>query len=318
MRQEALMGHTGLVGGILSRQHTFSACFNTSNVDAMAGRSFDTVVCAAAPGSMFMANRAPDQDRAQVHALMDRLEAVQAQRFVLISSIAVLADFAAGDDEGTEAFQTALAYGRHRRELEVFCESHFDDCLIVRLPALFGTGLRKNFIFDLLHPVPSLLTQARFEALQQALPQALRPVLERIYSPESQGLRSVQRQALALEPDGRALASALLETGLSATQFHHPETTYQFYALDRLWGDIGVATQQGLTHLHLATEPLRAGDIHHRLLGTEMPASEARIHHENMHTRHAGLWGRQGPYLEDGDTVLEKLAVFFRSHKGSA
>ncbi|NQX94860.1 MAG: hypothetical protein HRT64_08085, partial [Erythrobacter sp.] len=112
----ALIGHTGFVGSTLARQADFAGRFNSANIDESAGAHFDTVVCAAAPGSMLEANTAPEADRAKIHALIDQLSQIKAERFILISSIAVLADFAGGNDESTDAFQTELAYGRHRRE----------------------------------------------------------------------------------------------------------------------------------------------------------------------------------------------------------
>ena len=121
---------------------------------------------------MFTANRDPDRDRAAIEALTDRLDGVTARRFVLISSIAVLADFAGRDVEGTDAFQEDLAYGRHRRALEAFCEDRFDNCLVVRLPALFGPGLRKNFIFDLMNPVRKHVAEIGARLHRKLRPQA--------------------------------------------------------------------------------------------------------------------------------------------------
>ena len=99
MTNDAIIGHTGFVGGTLARQHLFGAKYNSSNIDTIAQSTFNTVVCAAAPGSMFIANRHPDRDRAAIEALIDQLSKVKAKRFVLISSIAVLADFASGADD---------------------------------------------------------------------------------------------------------------------------------------------------------------------------------------------------------------------------
>ena len=95
-------------------------------------------------------------------------------------------------------------------------------------------------------------------------------------------------------------------------QFHNPESSYQYYNINRLWLDIEVSIQAGLNHIHLVSEPLRAADIHLRLTGRDMPESGARQHSENMRTRNAELWGKNGPYLEDADTVLDQLVAFYK------
>ena len=314
-----LIGHTGFVGSALLRQTRFSTCYNSANIADIDGARFGTLVCAAAPGSMLEANRAPERDRAAIDALIARLDRVEAERFVLISSIAVLADFAGGDDEGTGAFQHDLAYGRHRRALEAFVEDRFPGSLVVRLPALFGAGLRKNFLFDLMNPVPSMLAQARHAALLTALGDDLAEWLAALYAPDAAtGLLKLDRPALNADQRRASLEAALDALGATATQFHHRETTYQYYAIDRLWQDIGIALAAGLTHLHLAPEPLAAADIHARLTGRPMPETPARLHREDMRTRHASLWGASGPYQFAAADTLASLAAFFASQRGGA
>ncbi len=314
-----LVGHTGFVGGALLRQTAFTHCYNSANIAAIDGAAFDTLVCAAAPGSMIEANRAPERDKAQIDALIAHLERVTAERFVLISSIAVLADFAGGADECTCAFQQDLAYGRHRRTLEAFVESRFPQSLIVRLPALFGVGLRKNFLFDLLNPVPSMLPADRLAALDAAPGRDLAGWLAAFYAPDqATGLMKLDRAALDADPRRPALEAALAALGGTATRFHHRETTYQYYAVDRLWQDIGIALAAGLTHLHLAPEPLAAAESHARLTGQPMPESTARLHREDMRTRHAALWGADGPYQFSADETLEALAGFFAGQQRQA
>lgn len=318
MNKDALIGHTGFVGGTLVRQHDFGSTFNSSNIDSIVGARFDTLVCAAAPGSMVIANQDPDRDRASIDGLIARLRNVRARRFVLISTIAVLADFAAGDTDDTQAFQQDLAYGRHRRALEAFCEARFDDCLVVRLPALFGLGLRKNFVFDLMNPVPTMLPEARLRTLLDRLGSDLRDALAPLYAHDATtGMLKLDRAALDAAPQRAALADAVRAAGMSATQFHNPDTTYQYYDMARLWTDIGTALDAGLRHIHLSVAPLRVADIHARLLGAPMLDNDAKLHHEDMRTRHAALWGRASPYLEDADTVLDKLAAF-HAEQGSA
>jgi len=60
MAVDALIGDSGFVGTNLARQHGFAASFNSRTIGQAAGNGFDTVLCAAAPGSMFEANRFPD------------------------------------------------------------------------------------------------------------------------------------------------------------------------------------------------------------------------------------------------------------------
>jgi len=319
MTNDAIIGFTGFVGGNLAGQHDFDGTYNRANIKTVGDKTFDSVVCAAAPGSMITANRDPERDFAAINALIGRLDAVNAQRFVLISSVAVLADFAGADDENTEAFQLELPYGRHRRLLEAFCEARFDQCLVVRLPALFGVGLRKNFVFDLMNPVPTMLPQAQLEMLLEQLGSELRDTLTGFYAPDpSTGMLRLDRAALNVDPRRIALDGAVRTAGMSSTQFHNPDSTYQYYDMTRLWQDIGIATQAGLRHLHLTVAPLRAADIHARLLGVDMPDTDAKLHREDMRTRHAALWGRDGPYLEDAATVLDKLAAFFASQRSAA
>ncbi|EIE52466.1 hypothetical protein AL035_18715 [Salipiger aestuarii] len=312
--RDCLIGSTGFVGGALRRQHEFAGHYTSRNIASIGEQAWGTVVCAAAPGSMFEANTAPESDARKVAALCDDLARLRAEQVVLISSIAVLEDFAGQDDEGTTRFQQALAYGRNRRALEIFCAERFDDCLIVRLPALFGPGLRKNFIFDLMNPMPSMLTADKLATLTDRLDPAQAAVLTGLYHPDpATGMLKLDRPAHVAGPLRAELDAAVSALGASATQFHNPETTYQYYDIMRLWQDIAIAQGAGLGLVHLATEPLRADRIHRRLTGQDMPATGARLHREDMRTRHADLWGQQGGYLQDADGVLDALARF---HKG--
>lgn len=318
MRTDALIGHTGFVGGTLACQHDFATHFNSKNILSIIGREFDTVVCAAAPGSMFTANREPQRDREQIQSLTDSLGRIRARRFILISSIAVFADFAGRDDEGSIRFQDQLAYGRHRRDLEVFVENTFKDSLVVRLPAIFGRRLRKNFIFDLLNPVPTLLSKEKLAALSAVLGRGLFGTLNDLYrSDPLTGMMRLDRAAFDVDPMRARLEEAAITHSFTATKFHNPQTTYQYYNINRLWSDVCIALQAGLSHVHLVSEPLSVASIIHRLTGCDMPSNDARLHHEDIWTRHASLWGRKGPYLDDAHNVMDQLAAFFASERRS-
>lgn len=306
---DGLIGFTGFVGSALDRQHDFSARFNRENIGSFAAGAFETLVCAAAPGSMVEANRNTAADRRAVEALIEALGRARTDRFVLVSTIAALARFDGGADEGTADFQEELAYGRHRRMLEAFCGSAFRHCLVVRLPSLFGQGLKKNFLFDIMNPLPSFLSEARYAALYDALGPSLSPVLASIYRMED-GFRRIDRGRLAQCADRAALEGAALERGVAAIAFHHPRSTYQFYDVTQLWADIARASDAGLGTIHLVPAPLAAGEIHQRLRGASTWHSDAAVHREDVCTRHAALWGRTDGYLADAATTLDALAAF--------
>ena len=108
------------------------------------------------PAEKWKANKFPEKDLAIVESLKKILSTVTCQNFILISTIDVYTTTTPNErlDEGSD-LDTSLknhhAYGKHRRLFEKFVETTFSRHLIVRLPALFGPYLKKNFIFDLLH-----------------------------------------------------------------------------------------------------------------------------------------------------------------------
>lgn len=147
----ALIGHTGFVGSTLLRQTTFENCYNSTNIEAIAGHHYDLVVCAGAPAVKWQANQHPQEDWANLRRLMTALQQVTASSFVLISTVDVY-DPPVNVDEDTKIDPSNIhPYGKHRFLLEQFVRQQFTRHHIVRLPGLFGRGLKKNFIYDLMH-----------------------------------------------------------------------------------------------------------------------------------------------------------------------
>lgn len=146
----ALIGHTGFVGSNLLSASRYDALFNSKNSAEMRGGRFDEVVCAGVSAVKWKANREPAADWEQIRSLMENLGHLQARRFILISTVDVyqrpidVTEDDAPDEQGA-------AYGVHRAKLERFVAETFPNHAIVRLPALYGPGLRKNALYDLRH-----------------------------------------------------------------------------------------------------------------------------------------------------------------------
>lgn len=147
----ALIGHTGFVGSNLDRQIRFTHHYNSSNIDDIAGREYDAVFCAGIQAKKWWANQNPAEDMASIKKLMAPLESVKARAFILISTVDVYAKPIGVDEDTAQPDSDLQPYGLHRRQFERFVAERFADHLAVRLPGLFGHGLKKNVIYDLLH-----------------------------------------------------------------------------------------------------------------------------------------------------------------------
>lgn len=148
----ALIGYTGFVGSNLLRQTHFDDLYNSKNIWEIEGREYDLVVCAGASAEKWRANKEPLVDAYRIRELASHLLYVRARKLVLISTVDVYPCPEAGPDEDSPILGgEPLDYGRNRAWLERFVRGTFDNTSVVRLPALFGRGLKKNCLYDLIH-----------------------------------------------------------------------------------------------------------------------------------------------------------------------
>lgn len=164
-KRTALIGYTGFVGGNLNNQYKFTDLYNSKNFQEMKEQEYDIVVCAGVSAVKWMANKEPEKDLASIKALEKILKTIRAKRFILISTIDVY-PIAQGKDEDFDCSNAETdAYGTHRQQFEKFCTQHFNNCTIIRLPGLFGDGLKKNIIYDLLNDncLEMINTQSSFQ-----------------------------------------------------------------------------------------------------------------------------------------------------------
>ena len=96
------------------------------------------------------ANKDPEGDAAAIEPLRRALESVTADRFVLISTVDVYPSVL-GVDESSDCHGPNHAYGTNRLAFEDFVRQRFERHHVLRLPGLYGPGLKKNVLYDLLH-----------------------------------------------------------------------------------------------------------------------------------------------------------------------
>lgn len=147
----ALIGYTGFVGSTLLNQTAFDDLYRSTNIQEIKNKKYDLIVAAGAPAKKWLANSQPFDDQKSVDRLICALKNVEAERFVLISTVDVFLNPVEVDEDTPIDLFRLQPYGYNRRRLELFVEEKFSNYLIIRLPGLVGRGLRKNIIYDFLH-----------------------------------------------------------------------------------------------------------------------------------------------------------------------
>lgn len=151
MMKTALIGFTGFVGSNLLQQKKFDDFYNSKNITEIHGKKYDLIVSAATPSLFWKANQDPKTDLKVIKDLINSLKQVQTKKFVLISTIFVYDNPFDVNEETLIDEKKLTPYGLNRLKLEKFIKKQFQSYLIVRLPNLFGQGLKKNFVFDLIY-----------------------------------------------------------------------------------------------------------------------------------------------------------------------
>lgn len=310
MGRIGLIGDTGFVGGALIQQIQFDRTYNSRSIDAIRGEVFDVLICAGAPATMWIANAAPEADAANLERLAGAIGEAKIARLVLISTIAVFDDVSRGYTESTAHYEQKKAYGANRRRLEVVLqESH--DATVVRLPALFGPGLKKNFIFDIINPIPSFIKDHKFKEVQDRFSPAHRALLDVFYAwDDAVSMYRLDRQGLKASGDRDVLLSAFEQIDFTAVSFTNSESRYQFYNVVNLAHDIGQCMAAGIDTLNVCSEPWRAGDLHELLTGRPHDFHSAPVVSEDVRTDYASVFGGDGDYLYDRASVLDELKAF--------
>ncbi len=307
MGKAALVGYTGFVGSNLYEKGTFADTYNSKNIETAYGTNPELLIYAGLRAEKYLANREPDKDRALVSEAMENIRKIHPKRLVLISTIDVFKNPKNMDESAQIDTDGLLPYGYNRYLLETWVREYCPDALIVRLPGLFGKNLKKNFIYDFINVIPFMLKADKFQELSAKDPQ-----LSRFYELQENGFYKVH----VSENDRSSLKERFQKLGFSAVNFTDSRSKYQFYNLSRLWADIQVALEAGLTVWHPATEPVSAGELYHFLTGEQFQneLGAAPVDYD-YRTRYDTLFGGANGYICEKETVLKEIEQFVRSEK---
>ena len=146
----ALIGYTGFVGSNLAAATEFTDVYNTANVGGIRGRTYDLVVSAAGRADSHRINEHGDADRAEIEDYVALLSTVRAARLVVVSTVCIYPGGGSPDETTPLSAEGLTPYGANRLYMEQTLAARFAT-LAVRLPQLYGNGLKKGIIYDLLN-----------------------------------------------------------------------------------------------------------------------------------------------------------------------
>ena len=263
----------------------------------------DLLIYAGMRAEKYLANNAPEKDMELVKQAERNIELIGPKKLVLISTIDVLKDPQGKTENDPIETEGLQAYGYDRYMLECWVREHYSDALIIRLPGLFGKNIKKNFIYDYIHRIPFMLKDAKFAELSEK-----ELLLKDDYEKLDNGFWRVKPLS---EEQQTKLKQAFGRVGFSALNFTDSRSVYQFYPLDRLWDDIQTALKNDIKLLHLATEPVSAGEVYKYLTGeeftNELSASPVKYDYRTIYGK---FFGGNQAYILTKNQVLDKIKCF--------
>lgn len=300
--KDLLVGSTGFVGGNLLSCHHFDARCHSTNISDSFGSHPELCVYAGIPAAMFLANSNPEADLEVMRCARENIRRIAPQKLVLISTIAVYADSRGCTEDAEPNTEGLAAYGLNRLQLERWIREDFPQALILRLPALYGKGLKKNFLYDMLTLTPTMLTPAKYEELSSAS-----PLVKTGYSLAAHGFYQVNGCV-----DAGELRRFFEKNDFNSLSFTDSRSMYQFYDLSRLWHDLTCALKAELTLLHLATPPISAAEVYEAVSGRKGWVNELSKppFDYDLRTKHAALLGGKGAYLCTREESLADICRF--------
>lgn len=304
----ALVGYTGFVGSNILLKGKIDKCYNSSNIKDAYGLQPDLLIYAGVKAEKYLANNAPEEDMKSILQAQENIKRINPKKLVLISTIDVFKKPVNVDERTPIDGDGLQAYGRNRYMLECWVRENFEDALIIRLPGLFGKNLKKNFIFDIINEIPTMLTMHKFHEFLKCDRDMLN-----YYDMQENGFFRVKDLCAS---EKAILRKKLYKIGFSAKNFTDSRSIYQFYPLDRLWDDINIALDNNIFLLHMATEPISAGELFEQVMGTTFSnLLDATPCEYNYKTCYAGLFQGEEGYIYTKKQIVAMLSEFVKEHR---
>lgn len=301
----SLVGYTGFVGSNIYAmgKGDIDRGYNSKNIEEAYGTAPDLLIYSGMRAEKYLANTNPEADRTLVYQAEENIRNIAPKNLVLISTIDVFQNPNGKYEDAPIQTENLHAYGLNRYSLEQWVTEHYPEALIVRLPGLYGINIKKNFIYDYINVIPFMLKAEKFRELA-----AKDKALQKYYQLQSNGF---YKNISCTEHDRESLKEKFKELGFTALNFTDSRNVYQFYPLERLWGDIQIALKNNLHIWHAATAPVSAAEVYQYLTGNDFinEVVEKPVIYD-YRTKYAEVFGGSSDYLMSKEEVLKDISRF--------
>jgi hypothetical protein len=305
----SLVGYTGFVGSNLAKHNCFDFLYNSKNIRDSYGTKPELLVYCGVRAEKFLANKNPEEDYGNILDAYNNMLKIEPKIIVLISTVDVY-KIPLNVDELSEITTDGLhPYGLNRYKLEQLVLQSGIKAHIIRLPGLYGDNIKKNFIYDLINIIPSMLNEQKYNELFQK-----NPLIENFYNRNENGFykcRQLNRQEHVI------LKRYFEDAGFTALNFTDSRGVFQYYNLDYLWWHIQLTLKHDIELLNIVTEPVSAEEVYKvvrkgnfvNYLSNPVPAYDVR-------SRYTGIFSQNGDYIFNKDFVLRDIERFVRKMAG--
>ncbi len=303
----ALVGYTGFVGSNLTAAYSFTNVYNSKDINEAYGTEPDLLVYAGLPAAMFKANAHPDADFADILQAIENIKAIKPKQIVLISSVAVYDRTYGVDENYVIDEEQLLPYGKNRLYLEEWVADNYENSLIVRLPALYGINLKKNFIYDYINVIPAMLNEEKYHELARnsnLIASAYALADDKFY------------HLTTTDDEKKKVYEYFSANAFNAISFTDSRSVYQFYNLGRLWSDIQIALENNLRLLNITAEPISVAELYKVLSGKDFKNELAKPpYNYDIKSIHAELFGGTCGYLISKEAEFVDLKQYVEEEK---
>ncbi|WP_314329857.1 sugar nucleotide-binding protein [Oribacterium sinus] len=304
--KDLLVGCTGFVGGNLKKYHLFEGECHSTDIHEYYGSQPELCVYAGVPSAMYLANSHPEEDLRIIQQAFDNLRQICPRRLVLISTVAVYSNPKKVDEKSVIQLNTLPAYGYNRALLESWVRKEFKDSLVVRLPALYGEGLKKNFLYDLHNIIPAMLQRKKYEELSKDS-----ELVKLSYTSSNYDFYKLCERANIKE-----LREFFNTNAFNALSFTDSRSRYQFYNLKRLWNDLCKLLVTDISLMNLVSPPVSTELIYQSISGKEDWKNKLNGYYDyDVRTLYAEVFGEYKSYIMKEEEEIKDIIDYMKAWK---